>query len=240
MNLSTILLSIASVILFIILFIGFKIWQLSTTDFGYVTKGSEVYYYDMSKIDNLRVHKMKLKNVDANTLVEIENMYATDKNQVYCEGHVLEGANPNTIEKLDYALYRDGNTVYYMHIKVSEDYPHFKHDGIYSWDKSKVFYSTEEIKEADAQSFESLDNIMMFFARDKNNMYIRGDIFEEADSPSFEHLAHAYWKDKNAVYYSTDKIPGADPASFVVIEDEKNHVGKDKFRTYVNGKPIDD
>ncbi len=237
MNVSTILIGIVSTIILIILFIAFKVWQLSTMDFGYVTKGNEAYYYDMSKIEYLRVHKTKLENVDLSTLKEIENLYAADANQVYCEGHILVGANPKTIEKMDYALYRDGNTVYYMHVKVSDDFPNFKHDGIYSWDHSKVFYATNELKEADAKSFESLDDVMMFFAKDKDHIYFRGAILEAAHSPSFEKLGNVYWKDKNAVYYGEEKIPQADPTTFKLVDEDKdgNIIAKDKRHTYING-----
>ena len=58
------------------------------------------------------------------------------------------------------------------------------------------------------------------------------------DQASFTKLGHKdYAKDKDAVFYQNDPIPGADPATFELLRDPI--YARDASRAYVMGHPID-
>jgi hypothetical protein len=53
-----------------------------------------------------------------------------------------------------------------------------------------------------------------------NTLLCDGKILAEIDVPSFEAINKDFFKDKNSVYYDSEKIPLADAQSFVVVHEE--------------------
>ena len=151
----------------------------------------------------------KLLWIDAGTFEVVPDGYFKDKNAVYFgEGKIITGADPETFEVL----------------------------GIYIKDKDSVWKSNNNgrggnirsvslMDGADPETFEFLKN---GYARDKNFVYISGDILQGADSASVEIFDNGYLKDKSFVYLNKDKLQGVDPATFEVINynytKDKNNV----------------
>lgn len=119
-----------------------------------------------------------MKNVDVNTFQVIPRAnYAKDKNFVYypislscidyfdcgvcyCDEYVIKNANPNSFKYLgkDYAT-----------------------------DEDLVFFRGKLLKEADGKTFEVIEGGGPYscFAKDKNHVYKREEIFPVADAASF-------------------------------------------------------
>lgn len=138
------------------------------------------------------------------------NHFRMHKGQVYC-GELGCGAEPISVdtetfrvwEDTDYA--KDKNNVYYPIKLVCIDYEkcgvcycdtfiileanpatftYLGHD--YSTDGDRVYFRGENIKKADAATFKVFDGAeFMFFATDKNNVYMHNKVFEAADPRTF-------------------------------------------------------
>jgi hypothetical protein len=86
---------------------------------------------------------------------------------------------------------------------------------------TKVYYlggfpsTAFEIEGADVSTFEILDEAQVY-ARDKNQVYFHGHPIPGADSATFELLESPYSRDKNHVYVS-DVIHSNDPANFEFV-----------------------
>ena len=70
-------------------------------------------------------------------------------------------------------------------------------------------------------------------ATDGHHVYLWGQRVEGADPASFEVLDGGYFKDKSHVWYIHDLVEGADPASFKI--DKEGHAS-DKYGPIYNGK----
>lgn len=86
--------------------------------------------------------------------------------------------------------------------------------------------SRREVVGADARSFKTLEIGNGQLGEDKDRMYLMESAFpNDLDRASFQLLpSNQNWKrffvrDKNHVYYANNAIEGADPKSFVVLED---------------------
>lgn len=111
----------------------------------------------------------------------------------------------------------------------------------YSRDGSRVFYKVIspgefiviELPGADPESFEVLTSNL---ARDKNRVWHYDDVQHEVDAASLELVegGRAY-KDRDSVYYSYKRIPGADPATFRHID---SGYFVDQHRVYWCDSPI--
>lgn len=103
---------------------------------------------------------------------------------------------------------------------------------VYGKDANHIFCKTDEIKEADINTFQFTADYR--FSKDKNNVYFCeistfGDSTNksyrrlDADPESFMDLPYRYSKDKNHVYWDDNIIEGADPTTFIVYEGEKKY-----------------
>ena len=133
-------------------------------------------------------------------------------------------ADPESYEYLGYELWRDKNGVYrnYVVIEGADQDTIKVIDRYYLRDDKYFYYVNYDNKNF---SFENADYATFIilgthFTKDKNSVYFKGAIIDGADPASFEYFNMFYQKDKNAVYFKGAIIDGADPASFVVIEKE--------------------
>lgn len=154
------------------------------------------------------------KGVDVASLVgavdpKRAGLWMKDKNQVYWRGNVAEGANPTTFEVMSDQWGRDGN---------------------------KLYYTYQYIPTGDPDTLQDIDGeISSAYQKDKNNIYYTeggfdSPIITNADHATFRPISDRYAKDKDYVfYYGHTIIEGADPETFVDLEDygyakDKNHV----------------
>ncbi|MFB6306658.1 MAG: DKNYY domain-containing protein, partial [Flavobacteriales bacterium] len=56
-------------------------------------------------------------------------------------------------------------------------------EGTYSRDATDVFWKDDLVEEADAESFEALINE---YGKDKNNVYLRGEVQSDLDPDTFQ------------------------------------------------------
>lgn len=89
----------------------------------------------------------------------------------------------------------------------------------YSYSHSSYAKKGKEIKEADLETFEILDEGEgNHLAKDKNQFYCYGKPIEGLDSKTGEYLGDWYFKDKNSAFFRRKKLKDSDPNSFQIIE----------------------
>ena len=223
---------------------------------NYVKDSKNVYKIESEITDiipifsgnKINTKKISVDGLDVKTFRVLENSkdvtsidYFVDKNNIYYAYEDLEkiqGADKNSFEILGYYIAKDKNNVYYNGKKMENvDSASIKTFGNFiGKDKNRVFYITgnEDIKDADAESFEIMEDTRYF--RDKNNIFVikysndfpDGEGFiklPNIDRNSFITLSEEFGKDKNGIYYIGEKINGINPNNVRVIEE----MGQDNY-----------
>ena len=172
-------------------------------------------------------------SADANTFAvligndgQANTQYAKDKNSVFYQGKVIEGADPGSFQILS------GYGV------VVADY------NSYAKDKNHLYYQGAIFSGVDPSTFTRIGSTN--FMKTQNAVYANTDtIIPGADPQSFVVIANGlndgYAKDSYSVWHfavlgsGPKKIPGADPATFVVLDDLYS---KDKNNVYKSGEIV--
>ena len=174
------------------------------------------------------------KAVDAESFTLITDYLAADKSQVYyfntrapvTAPRVLSGADPESLGIIDKDYARDKDRVFYTHqhsgpctIEKADPRTFTALSERYSKDKDNAFYECSLIENADANTFEVTAG---FLARDSTNVFRSGKLVPNADPDTFGHLKHRFsnlnfYTDNQHVYYFSDIVRDADPATFEVI-----------------------
>jgi len=143
----------------------------------------------------------------------------------------LPGADPASFKQVKPWLGHDNERVYYEHDLVPDvdvatleavREPLFR-------DKNDYFYCTKPLHVADMASFKIIKwQGNDFWARDSRYAYFNANRFE-VDIQSFKVISYAIAKDKNHVYFFSEVIPDADPATFKPIGNsiyyrDKSHI----------------
>ncbi len=184
---------------------------------GYI-KTKEVVYCDEGKITG----------ADPNTfrILEIKGYYSCDKNSVYYLGKKLKKLNIEKLKILNHQFICDDKIVFYENIKLdlnAKDCILLTENFIK--DKNKVYYEKTLIKNADAESFEVINN---WFQKDKNRLFhLTVPLKLNPNTVKIEEQIYAF--DEHSVYFSEQKIEGVDMASFQVLN---ANFSKDKFHAY--------
>ncbi len=94
----------------------------------------------------------------------------------------------------------------------------------------------KRIKElqVDNESFVVLENET--YAKDRSNVYLKGEKIKNADPITFETIDQGYSKDKNYVYIDYYKIYKANPETFEIL---KPPYSKDKNTIYCGSLPLE-
>ncbi|WP_028979849.1 DKNYY domain-containing protein [Sporocytophaga myxococcoides] len=162
----------------------------------YFRRGSEVYCGDVEYND----HPMKGADT-ASFEVYLGTEYARDKNKVYypIQINCQEGRDYGVCYCTDYIVKNaDPGTFNYLGNEFGSD-------------KNFAFYSGIIIKHSDGQSFRIFnESEYLPFAVDKNNVYVREQIFEKADPKTFHYdyanplndtiTQNFIFKDKNHIW----------------------------------------
>jgi len=190
----------------------------------------EIMDYDFAK-DKNTIYRLgnfnfaqgiqKIVDVDMATFELLGKDFSKDKNQVYYRGDIIEDSDPETFEILNELFAKDKNFVY----KYSNN-----------------AYGIAVLENLDVQSFSVIN---YRFTKDKNFVYQNGIAIEKIDPMTFEVIDtnEDFVKDARHVYYAMhvevpnsekslkkfQKIEGADPFTFVVLDD---HVAKDSNSVY--------
>lgn len=103
----------------------------------------------------------------------------------------------------------------------------------YTYSHSSYAKEGKEVKEADLETFEILDEGEgNHFAKDKNHFYYSGKPVEGLDRKTGEYLGKKYFKDKNSAFFRNKKLEGSDPNSFKIIDPPYS---KDHKSVYYDG-----
>jgi hypothetical protein len=176
----------------------------------------------------------ELKKANPQTFRSLNNTYVTDGVNVWAIGGRIIGADAETFQVCD-----DG--------RCSSDRCHFPYG--YAKDKNHVYYDnnsgvTKIVKKADPASFFSLGDA--YFGRDNHFIFCGAYTIAKADHKTWRKLEGHYSMDKNHVFYFSQKIIGADLATFRVVacmgvggSIEKSIFAEDAFRKYQCGNVID-
>lgn len=183
----------------------------------YIKKNNAVYYrYDIIDKDI----EDKVKNVDLGTFKILNDEYAKDANNVYFLGNT------------DYMNSLTG-TKQFFDSQTFEVMPHS-----YLKDKNGVYKTGEWIMEIEGANPKTIKVLSAFYLKDDKNVFngYRQKI-DKVDLNSFEVLGQNgyYAKDKNSVYYSGEKVEGANAKTFKIISD--GFYSKDDKNVYA-GKEI--
>lgn len=209
----------------------------------------------------------QIENVDKETfeILGPHTNFSKDKNHVYYNNNIVEGADPLTFHSFkdgDRTLWKDKNAVYENGKKIKGmDVSIETLNMYYKKDKNAVYIdhlsSEQKIEEADPETFEvfvkgddspiaTLSMTVEVYGKDKNHVYYKGEIIQEADPKTFTPLGSYYAKDKDFVYCHNEKFENIDRGSFQVFLSGSNRApygdsvewGKDKNFVYYNGQIV--
>ena len=208
----------------------------------YFKENGEVYYkmpYFEIKSKVKGADAKTLENVGEDNM-EIAGYFGKDSKNVYFIGEKIKDVSPKGFEILDAKYVKDDKNLYKLEDKLSSyfssneiktkkvsidglDVKSFKvfennKDSYFDYyvDKSNVYIdkdNLEKITGADRNSFEILGYSI---ARDKNNVYNKGEKLGNIDIASFKYFDNGIAKDKNRVFYMDERkdIKNADAKTF--------------------------
>lgn len=132
------------------------------------------------------------------------------ENKVFCSSEILSKADPKSFKVINEFIAKDNKRVYFM----------------------------QHITEADPNNLRLLQDVRFgnYFTDEKHVYYCQHKM--DADPSSFEVLKSGFSKDKNNVYYSYKKLPGADSESFIVVDDIPERCGYDKNYVFLPDKKL--
>ena len=157
----------------------------------------------------------RIKESDGPSFKILDYWYQKDKNHVYYNQNIIEGADPLT--------FSSPNTDYDNNMQSS-----------YAEDKNDFYYKDKSLhvvnKKGFKQFFYGFDQL---WGIDGNHYYYQEKRCNIADPKSFIILDGIYAKDKLKVYYKNTILEGADASSFKTTSIFK---GEDKYSKYNMGK----
>ena len=223
----------------------------------YFKENGKVYYkmpYFEIKSKVKGADAKTLENVGEDNM-EMAGFFGKDSKNTYFIGKKIKDVSPKGFEILDAKYVKDDKNLYKLEDKLSSyfssneiktkkvsidglDVKSFKvlennKDSYFDYyvDKSNVYIdkdNLEKITGADRNSFEILGYSI---ARDKNNVYNKGEKLGNIDIASFKYFDNWIAKDKNRVFYMDDRkdIKNADAKTFERMEEsyyfrDKNNV----------------
>lgn len=208
----------------------------------YLKKDGEVYY-EMPYLEiKLKVKGADAKTFEnlGEDEMKIIGYFGKDSKNVYFLGKKLKDVSTKKFEILDEKYVKDYKNLYNLKTdslsffsideikpkKVSIDGLDVKSFKVlenkkasltdYYTDKNSVYFHKDDLRKitgADKNSFEILEE---YIARDKNNVYSKGEKLGNIDIKSFKYFEDGLAKDKNRVFYIEDNkdVTGVDAKTF--------------------------
>ena len=208
----------------------------------YLKKDGEIYY-EMPYLEiKLKVKGADAKTFEnlGEDEMKIIGYFGKDSKNVYFLGKKLKDVSTKKFEILDEKYVKDYKNLYNLKTdslsffsideikpkKVSIDGLDVKSFKVlenkkasltdYYTDKNSVYFHKDDLRKitgADKNSFEILEE---YIARDKNNVYSKGEKLGNIDIKSFKYFEDGLAKDKNRVFYIEDNkdVTGVDAKTF--------------------------
>lgn len=183
---------------------------------GYKKDSHEIIYYQGKP----------LLAVDTKNFSVLSAGFAKDGSNVYKDGQKFL-ANPEGFTVLSPQYTKDRENAYFFDF-ILEDVDTDSFTAIpipenitdkyiaYAKDKNQVYMAGVKIPSANSpESFVILQNN---YSKDKNNVYYRDKILDNASPENFEVLQKGYARDQNSVFYEEIAVRNMDPASVLFLE----------------------
>jgi hypothetical protein len=201
---------------------------------GYHVRGSVVYY-----LNPFPGKAFEINDADPATFEAIDRTYGTDRDHVFVNGQLLQGAHAESFELLDRPGFsRDRGRVYQHDQPISTDPDTFQFlASDLARDSTSVYWTDGTVLSGDPTNFAIIsDRDHYLFTKDSGAVYVNGNVIAGASPATFELLQGAYSRDENGAFYFDRQIVGADVATFRTLE---GPYAADDTRVYWMGKPID-
>lgn len=167
------------------------------------------------------------------------SFFFKDKHAVYNQGNKTD-FDLQSFELLTSQIAKDKNNVYFIYdeyivpINKSDPASFMMINKDYAKDKKHVYRLGSIIEGANPLTFKTLTE---YYSRDDKNIYLMNFKIPQADVRSFKILNKRFTaKDNHHVYYKGTIIRGADPDTFIALNDS---FSKDKNGCYEADKKVD-
>jgi hypothetical protein len=164
-------------------------YYLDFQDAMYTARTGKERLYRIRR-DKVFFRMIEVKGADATSFHDLGGGYGKDNERVYYSYTAVEGADSKTFVVLGSRVSKDAKSVY---------------------------FKAKRCKECDLPSFRKASEYKRFnWYTDKNAAY-RSVLFHRIpgiEQKSFQALSRNYAKDRHAVWYTSDKVIGADPTTF--------------------------
>ena len=205
-----------------------------TDDPGYHVRGDAVYYLNPFPGKAFRV-----EDADSSTFEAFDRTYGKDRERVFINGHLLQGARADSFRPLERpGLSRDRDRVYQRDQPISTDPDHFEMlPGELARDRVNVYWSDGTVLSEDPTNFVIIsDTDQYLYAKDSREVFVNDNVIAGAAPATFRVLDGAYTRDDDRIFYFDAQITDADPASFYTV---KGPYAVDGARVYWMGRTIE-
>lgn len=194
----------------------------------YEIKGDEVVYHSVYRLGQEYYTKAHtsiktVEDADAKTFQQLTKYYGIDKSSVFNEAKKLVKRDPATFRVLnkmvtadEYGVYYDNNIIPNSH---GLSFRFLNHD--YALDDNQAYYQPSDINSVitgfDINTFSVIGDDYSQHAKDKNQVYYKGNVIEDALVGSFRKLSNDISKDEKSIFFKKEKIKEADYNSFKAL-----------------------
>ncbi len=219
-----------------IYYLGKKVETISYSKFKsigklYCADDQKVYFKNKYTETHKLTEVIKGNSENFQLIGDSTSYYAKDDSTVYYFGKAILDSDPTSFKVLEYGYSHDKNYAYYNGEIIDglkgEGFKVIK-DAYMGSDGVSLCNGNKKIENSDAPTFKVIE---CGYFKDKNQVYLNGQVLENIDSDSFEILSWGYTKDKNAVYCDLKLIEGAKSASFDVLA--RKHAKDDEHIFYL-------
>lgn len=222
----------------------FKLGITHTYSDGYATDGKHVYFLDgryrrVEGADPTTFRLLVYRDGRSRNYSPYLQSTGRDKDAVFVGTERLDRLNPDTTVLLEDGYLTDGTLLYYRDVLAAGADPrHFRHIvGHYADDGKRLYHKGLIVADADVTS--------LAFVTDKAHPSPDG-IAAESKGPYRDSDRSRkdlnYLRDANQVYYRDRAVPGADPATFRIVDVQGDqwglHYAGDRHGYYFEGVPL--
>lgn len=217
---------------------------LTSCSVGYKNDGNEVTWHTWNEGNG---HNSRKVDADPETFEVLDDDYGRDKTHAFYCGDIIKGADGLSFRVLEKGYAADASNVYDSgKLLKGADPASFKvHSYELTEDKNDFYNNGKALNVRDKASFEILkysSGENSSWGKDKyNGYYLNGTVIPNIDYATFHPIdakipvqSGCYAADKYRVFFMGKEIPGADPATFRVVD---FYIGQDKNRAYQKGEP---
>jgi len=215
---------------------------------------SNQYYYKnegvvfVSGANFFSLGAREIENSDPESFEVLAYNLAKDKNHVYHNEMIIEGADPNTFdlvspeeiydEKYKFFTYtKDANQVFYLYLSIKgADASSYRHLwGDFSRDDTNLYFMEKKLVAISENPEKITNDSDENYLRIGEAVYYQMMLIESANADSFSVIKESFAKDNHAIYSGSKLLKDVDPYSFEIIND---HYQRDKNRLYYETKPL--